>query len=271
MILIRFVRITTEGMTPFVSKMASQTNSLSGSMKGSMTNLMPQFPTTGPITKVTNARSDSSESSFSTENLIDLADLEQFEFLTGDQLAANQSDETDSRLTEAGSCLTEADSQLTKLDRRLTETYQRLTKKDRRLTETNRSTECENSNPNNRSNLAKHTRSSRASGDAESQKNFRTPESQRQRKSRGVLKLSASRPELYRAGALDRSSSMSNLNGGCQPAATVAALVSSSARKPSSFASSTRSSALKQKEKYQSKSMITDTLPSPCRYRANRL
>ena len=266
-------------MTPFVSKMASQTNSLSGSMKGSMTNLMPQFPTTGPITKVTNVRrsDSSSESSFSTENLIDLDDLEQFDFLTGDQPLGDQSDdvtETDGLLTETGSFLTETGQRLADLrltDQSLTEkplidqklTNQRITKTDRRLTKTNRSTESENSNPNNQSTLAKHSRSDRASADAESQKNYRTPESQRQRTSRMALKLSASRPELSVAG---RSSSMSN-GGTCQPATP-----SSSARKPSNgFASSTRSSALKQKAKYLGQSMITHTLPSPATYRANRL
>ena len=223
-------------MTPFVSKMASQTNSLSGSIKGSMTNLMPQFPTTGPITKVT---SSDSESSFSTNHLIDLDDLEQFDFLT------DNPDQT-ANLPAAG--------------RKLTDSRQ----VDRRLTDTN--PDSENSNPNNRSNLAEHTYSIRP--DVANSKNFSTPESRRQRKSR-TLRLSASRPELSRTDGLatGRSSSMSNLSGGSRPPPPPV----SSARKPSSFANSTRTSALKQKAKYQSKSMIADSLPSPARYRANRL
>lgn len=73
-------------MSPFVAKTSN--NSQSGSMKGSLNNSFPQFPTTGPITKVKVNKTcleyekiddtdllNISNNSFNFENLIDLSNI----------------------------------------------------------------------------------------------------------------------------------------------------------------------------------------------------
>lgn len=245
-------------MSPFVSKMSN--NSQSGSMKGSLNDLLPQFPTTGPITKVKANESsleceeiedtdllNISNNSFSFNNLIDLSNINDMDSF----------DDLDNFYNNSikNSISTNPNEQSKLNDRK--------------------------SNPVK---IANH----KSFSDSKNKKSSNLQSRSVQRKN--LLKLSASRPELDKLDDTingnkssplnwsNRSSSMSNLvnnklNSEKNLSFTEKSFVNSTPvnrKKSANYSLSTYSSSSKQKEKFKTKFLV-DNLSSPYKYVANRL
>ena len=226
-------------MTPFVSKITSNTNSLSGSIKGSLNDLVPQFPTTGPITKVNNSL-DSSPTSLSPTNNTD------------SQLLINEL--TSNRLTH----LNQTNSVMSHSNNRKQFNLVKHTIANRKSTP--KSVDC-------RANY--HTPESR-----KKQRTSRLKLSASRPELNRVDCLDSKLESLNRSSSMVdlNQSTLSSIGANGQ-------ISYSARKKPnkqtngclSNYANSTCSSAQKQKEKFKIKSPISNSLQTPYRYQANRL